>query len=477
MFKNYFKTTIRNFWKNRGYSSLNIFGLAIGICCAGLILLWIEDEVTYDHQNTKIDQLYQVMENQSYEGKTYTFAATPGLLGPSMKKEFPEVGNTCRTTWDQYTLFSLGEKTIYEVGYFADSSLLDMFTVPLLEGRKEGILRQAHSLVISERMAKKFFGNSRDIVGRTLMMDNKDPYTITGVMQDLPENSSLQYDWLAPFNTFLDKNSWLLNWGNNGIQTFVELKAQASAGSADKKLFGYIGSKDTTAIAKPFLNSMNDWRLRSKFDEGKRAGGRIEYVRMFSIIGWIILLIACINFMNLATARSEKRAREVGVRKVLGAVKGLLIRQFIVESIFMAFVSVFIAVLMIYLLISPFNTLVDKHMTVRLGDPAHFGALLALGLVCGLVAGSYPAFYLSSFNPSLVLKGLKTRGNSAAVVRKGLVVVQFTISIVLIVCTIIIYQQIQHVKNRNLGYNRQDLVYLNLRGDMKKHFNVIKNDL
>ncbi len=477
MFKNYFKTTVRNFWKNRSYSFLNIFGLAIGICCAGLIFLWVEDEMGYDHNNIKIDRLYQVMENQAYDGKTYTFAATPGVLGPAMKNDFPQVVSTCRLTWQEYTLMALGDKSIYESGFYADSSFFSMFTIDFLKGDKESAFQQLHSLVISEKMAKKFFGEKKDILGRTIRVDNKQEYTITGIIRDIPENASVQFDWLAPFKVYYDKNGWLSNWGSNGIQTFVELEPHADQDKFNEKFNNYIRSKDTSAIARPFIFAMKDWRLRSKFEEGRQAGGRIQYVHLFSIIAWIILLIACINFMNLATARSEKRAREVGVRKVLGAGKGILIGQFIAESIFMAFISVALAVLLIGLILPPFNTLVEKHLHIGLGDPLHLAVLAALGLICGLVAGSYPAFYLSSFHPALVLKGLKTRGGAPAMIRKGLVVLQFTISIVLIVSTIIIYQQIQHIKSRDIGYDKNNLIQTGLHGNMRINFDVIKQQL
>jgi ABC-type antimicrobial peptide transport system permease subunit len=296
-------------------------------------------------------------------------------------------------------------------------------------------------------------------------------------MKDLPENSSIKFDWLAPFKIYFDRNQWLLQWGNNSIQTFVELDKSADPIAINKKLDGYIKSKDTAAIAQPFLLSMNDWRLRSNFEEGKQTGGRIQYVRMFSIIAWIILLIACINFMNLATARSEKRAREVGVRKVLGAGKNILIGQFIGEAILMSFLSVVLSLLLMYLILPLFNTIVVKHLSIGLNNPAHVFALIAIGLICGLVAGSYPAVYLSSFNPIWVFKGLKIKGSAPAFIRKGLVIVQFTISIALIIGTIIIYQQIQHIKNRELGFNRNNLMQTGLRGDLRKNFPVIKHEL
>jgi putative ABC transport system permease protein len=483
MFKNYLKTAFRNLWKNRTYSFLNIFGLAVGITCAGFIFLWVEDELNYNHNNSKRDQLYQVLENQAYDGKTYTFSATPGLLAPTMKEEIPGVKNTCRFTWDRYTLFSLGDKALYHRGYYADSSVFSMLTLPFVQGKKENAFNQLHSLVISEKMAKKFFpqdaahGDEKNIIGKALKVDNKEEYVISGVMKDLPENSSLQFDWLAPFKIYLNKNDWLQQWGNNGIQTFVELDKKANVQALNKKLDGYIKSKDTSAIAQPFLLCMNDWRLRSNFEEGKQTGGRIQYVRMFSTIAWIILLIACINFMNLSTARSEKRAREVGVRKVLGAGKNNLIGQFIGEAVFMSFLSVALSVIMMYLILPFFNTMVAKHLSIGLNYPTHIFALVAIGLICGLVAGSYPAVYLSSFNPIWVFKGLKIRGSAPVYIRKGLVILQFTISIALIIGTIIIYQQIQHIKNRELGFNKNNLIQTGLRGDMQKNYAVIKHDL
>jgi predicted permease len=477
MIKNYLKTALRNLWKTKTYSFLNIFGLSVGIACAGFIFLWVEDELSYDHNNTKIDRLHQVMENQAYEGKTYTFSATPGLLAESMKNEIPGIKNSCRVTWSQYTLFSKDDKAIYERGHYVDSSLFSMLTVPFVQGKKERAFYELHSLVISEKMAKKFFGDEKSLIGKTLKVDNKEEYTISGVMKDLPENSSLQFDWLAPFKIYLDKNDWLQQWGNNGIQTFAELDEKADLVAINQKLNGYIKSKDTSAIAQPFLLSMNDWRLRSNFEEGKQVGGRIQYVRMFSVIAWIILLIGCINFMNLATARSEKRAREVGVRKVMGAVRPNLISQFIGEALLMSFASVALAIIMMYLLLPLFNTVVAKHLTVGLNDPSHIFSLAAVGLICGLVAGSYPAIYLSSFNPISVFKGLTTKGSTPAIIRKGLVILQFTISIFLIIGTIIIYQQIQHIKNRELGYNKNNLIQTGLRANMDKNFRVIKQDL
>jgi putative ABC transport system permease protein len=477
MFKNYLKTTIRNLWKNKTYSFLNIFGLAVGVACAGLIFLWVEYELSYDQNYPKRGQLYSVLENQAYDGKTYTFGSTPGLMGPVMKKEIPGIANACRTTWDQTSLFSLGEKSIFQQGNLVDSSFFSMFSLRFVQGNAAHAFDQLHSLVITEKMAAKFFGTDSHILGKTIKVDNKDEYAVTGVVKGLPENSSMQFDWLAPFDIYLAGNDWLNNWGNNGIRTYVELSPSANLSSVNKQLYGFIQKRSSDAVARPFLFSMNDWRLRSNFVEGKQVGGRIDFVRMFTIIAWIVLLIACINFMNLATARSEKRAREVGVRKVLGAGRSTLIRQFIGEALFLSLLSVLLAILIISWTLPAFNLLIEKHLSIEIGKPVHLIALTSIVLICGLIAGSYPALYLSSFNPIFVFKGLKMKGGSAAWIRKGLVIFQFCISIVLIISTIIIYQQVQYVKNRELGYDKDNLVVMDVQGNMEKHFDPIKQDL
>ncbi len=477
MFKNYFKTAFRSLWKNKGYSFLNIFGLAIGIACAGLIFLWVENELTYNHYFSNRDNLYIVKDQQTYDGTTFTFDATPGLLAQSMKTEIPEIKNTARSSWTNSELFSLGDKAIYEQGNYVDSPFLKMFQLQFIHGNADKAFNQLYSLVITEKMAKKFF-ETTDVIGKTLRVDNKQDYVITGVIKDLPKNVSFNFNWLAPFKIYFNANPWYDNWQNNGVLTYVEMQPNADVKSLNKKLYNYVQSKNDSAVAKISVYPMNRWRLYNSFDaNGKEKEGQLKYINLFSLIAWIILIIACINFMNLATARSEKRAREVGVRKVLGAGKRKLISQFIAEALFLALLSALLAIIIILLCLPAFNTLVEKQLSLDLLNPLHIGALLLITILCGLIAGSYPAFYLSSFNPVTVLKGLKLKTGSAGFIRKGLVVLQFTISVTLIISTIIIYQQIQHVKNRDLGYNRQGLVYTSVAGKMKQNFGAIKNDL
>ena len=251
MFKNYLKTGFRNLWKNKTYSFLNILGLAVGITCAGFIFLWIENEKSYDQFHAKYDRLYQVKEHQSYEGKNYTFSATPGLLGPSMQQELPGVKATARATWRQTLLFSLDDKAIFEEGFYTDSSLFTLFTLPFIEGNREKAFSQLHSLVISEKMAKKFFGKAVGAVGRSLRVDNKEEFIVSGVIKDLPENSTVKFDWVAPFKNYYDKNEWLQYWGNNGIITYVEMNAATDEVAFNKQFRNYISSKDSNAVARP----------------------------------------------------------------------------------------------------------------------------------------------------------------------------------------------------------------------------------
>ena len=479
MFKNYFKTTLRNLWKNKTYSFLNIFGLAIGIACAGLIFLWVEDEVNYDKVNIKKDRLYYVRVNQKYDANVFTHGSTPGVLAPAMQAEIPGITNACRVTEGPASLlFSIEDKSVYAGGFYAESSLFNMFTLPFLQGSAQNAFTQLHSLVITQKTAKKFFGNSKNVVGKTIRVDNKQDYVVTGVVKDIPANSSLQFEWLAPFDIWFQSRAYAHEWGNSCLSTYVELKPGTDPESVNKQLYNYIQKRAPASISHPFLFNMNDWHLYDKFENGKQTGGgQIEYVRMFSLIAWIILFIAWINFMNLATARSEKRAREVGVRKVLGAGKKTLIIQFIGEALFMAMLAAIAAILIIFLALPAFNTIVQKSLSLGLDVPLHIIALLLITIVCGLVAGSYPSLYLSSFNPVFVLKGLKLKNGSAAFIRKGLVVLQFTVSIVLIIGTIIIFQQIQHVKSRNLGFNKDNLLEISVHGDMANHFSAIKQDL
>jgi predicted permease len=485
MFKIFFKTALRNISKNKGYSFLNIFGLAIGIACAGLIFLWVEDEINFDNNNIKKDHIYLVKTNAEVEDGIFTHSSTAGPMAPAMESTLPGIANTCRTTEGSTSyLFTIGDKSVNASGEYVEPSFFNMFTLPFLQGNAGSAFSQLHSIVITQKTARKFFGNESNAIGKTVRMDNKQDYIVSGVLKDLPENSTIQFEWLAPFKVWYDANPRAATWFNFGITTYVELEPGADAASINKQLLNPFYDITTQKIEKDkssvhvFLFSMNDWHLRNDFDNGKLTGsGRILYVRLFSIIAWIILFIACINFMNLATAGSERRSKEIGVRKVLGSGKKRLVMQFISEAIFMSLLAAVVAVILISLLLPAFNSLVQKNMSLELTNPYHFVALLLLTFICGLVAGSYPSLYLSSFNPVFVLKGIKIKTGSASMIRKGLVVIQFAVSIILIISTIIIYMQIEHVKSRNLGYNKDNLMQIDAQGNIVKDFPAIKQHL
>ncbi len=476
MLKNFFKITFRTLWKNKTYGFLNIFGLAIGIACAGLIFLWVENEKSYDNMYAKKDLIYNIRTNQVFDGPIRTFRSTPGPMAPVLKTEIPGIVHAARYN-DAQTLFANGEKSFFEKGCYADPDLLEMLQLPFKEGNSKTALKDLNAVVISEKMADRLFGKEQNIVGKTLKVDNKDNYIVSGVIKDLPVNSTFQFDWISPFEVIEKDRPWLRTWKNNSTDTYIERNPNISEAAISKQLYGFLQKRFPEQTTRLITVSMNDWRLRNDFEDGKQKGGRIQYVNLFSIIAWIILLIACINFMNLATARSEKRAREVGVRKVMGARKQLLILQFIGEAVFMSLLAVVLGVLIILTVLPGFNILIEGHLTPGLDNPVHLAALFAIALLCGLVAGSYPALYLSSFQAVQVFKGLKIKDGAASYIRKGLVVLQFSISIIFIISTIIIYQQIQHIKSRDLGYNKNNLISIDARGDIIKNFTAIKQDL
>ncbi|MDQ6762795.1 MAG: ABC transporter permease [Bacteroidota bacterium] len=490
MFKNFLKSTIRNLLRNKGYSFLNIFGLAIGIACAGFIFLWVEDEINFDSNNINKDRIYLVKTNATVDDGVFTHSSTAGPMAPAMQSTIPGIENTCRTTESSTSfLFTIGNKSVNAQGKYVEPSFFNMFTLPFVEGSAVNAFNQLHSIVLTQKTAIKFFGKENsdsygDVIGKTVHMDNKQDYVVSGVLKDLPENSTFQFEWLAPFKVYLDANPRVATWFNFGINTYVELQPGIDANAINKKLLNPSYDFTTQKIEKEkssvhvFLFGMNNWHLRDDFDNGKMTGsGRTLYVNLFSIIAWIILFIACINFMNLATAGSEKRSKEIGVRKVLGSGKKRLIVQFVGEAIFMSLLAAVVAVMLMLLLLPAFNSLVQKNLSLSLANPYHLTALLLLTLICGLVAGSYPSLYLSSFNPVFVLKGIKIKTGSASLIRKGLVVTQFAVSIVLIISTIIIYQQIQHIKSRDLGYNKDNLVQVDAQGDIVKDFPAIRQDL
>ena len=476
MILNYIKIAFRTLLKNKGYSFLNIFGLAIGITCASLIFLWVEDEVNFNSTFEKQDQVYYVPTHQEYEGEWRTFNSTPGPFAEAMRSEIPGVIRATRTKQRDF-LFAVDDNVINSSGRFVDADFIEIFSLSFIEGNAKEAFKNPEAIVITKETAEQLYGTDVKVLGKILKIDNSDNYLISGVIENLPENVTFPVNWIAPFERYGRGKEWTKEYGSFFADTFVELSPEADFTVVDKQVRGLLEKKTDDSDSKAFLHSIKDWHLRDNFENGRQVGGRIIYVRLFTIIALIILLIACINFMNLSTARSEKRANEVGVRKAMGSGRSRLIIQFISEALILAFIATLVSVLLMFILLPQFNLLIQKDLVLGLAKPLHISVLLGITILCGFFAGLYPAFYLSSFKPVDVLKGLKVTQGSAVFIRKGLVVGQFTISIVFIICTILVYQQIQHVKNRDLGFDKDQLISIKVNGTMIEKFSVIKQDL
>ena len=479
MFHNSLRTLFRSLWRNKTYGLLNIFGLAIAIACAALIFLWVEDELSFDDHHVKKERLYAVKVTKNFGDNLFTIGSTPRPMADALKTEIPGIANAARISdTEQKLLFNIDNRSVYGGGRYVDSSIFSMFTLQFLQGNPATAFTHLHSLVLTEKAATKLFGKVQDIIGRTIKVNNEQDYIISGIIRDLPMNSSLQFEWLAPYAIQLAKQNADLTWDSYGPHTYVELQPNTEPYKVNQRLKAFITEKNAEQKAISFLFPLNQWRLYNEFENGKQTGGgRIEQVRMLTAIAWIILLIGCINFMNLATANSQKRSKEVGVRKVLGAGKQTLIIRYFRESVLMSFSAGIISIILVVIALPAFNVLMQKQLRMNITDPFHLMVMLIIVLVCAFVAGSYPAIYLASFKPVFVLKGIKQKSGSAAFIRKGLVVLQFTVSTVFIVSTIIVYLQIQHVKNRNLGFNKENLLELNLQHDISTVFPVIRQEL
>ena len=471
------KLAFRNLRKSKGFTFINIAGLSVGMASAVLILLWIQNETSYDrfHKNEKT--LYQAWNRGIFDNKLNCWNATPKILGPTLKQDYPEIAQTARVNWGNQFLFTIGEKHLMVGGTCVDAAFLNMFSFPLIKGNPNTALSDVYSIVITETLAKKLF-QDKEPIGQVVRLDNRDNFTVKAVMKDLPDNSKFKFEYLLPW-TYMDKRGWSdSNWDNNSTQTYVQLNPNATEAGVDARIKNItIKHLDGKEKIEVFLHPITKWHLYSQFENGKVVGGRIETVRMFAVIAGFILLIACINFMNLSTARSEKRAKEVGIRKVVGARKNSLVAQFLGESVLLAFFSGLLALVIVQLSLPAFSRLTDKVLVVGYGTPAFWLAALGFILFTGLLAGSYPAFYLSSFQPVKVLKGAFKASHARINPRKILVVFQFTFAIILIICTIIIRDQQRYAQDRQTGYARNNLVYHFLTGDIEKNYGVIRDEL
>ncbi len=478
MLKNYFKILIRNLYKRPLFSVINVTGLALGLSCGIFILLWASDEMKYDafHKNGK--QLYRVMENQYYtDGVPQTTQSTPGVLAEALKEEVPGIELASQMTWEIQELITVGKESHKEGGRYVQPDFMEMFTYPLIKGNMSTVLSKPTSIVISEKMAKRYFDNN-DPIGKVVLINSKDEYEVTGVLQDIPRNSSIRFEFLLPYEQWLKNNEWAKSWENTGPRTIVMLQ-EGSIKEIETKIKDFVkhrlpdpGNGNVELILQPYT----EMYLHSEFKNGKSDGGRIDYVKSFSIVAIVVLVIACINFMNMATAQSLRRAREIGIRKVNGAARKGLITQFLSEAILFSFIALFFALQLVQLLLPVFRLMTDKEIYLPYSDPSFLATLTGITLLTGIVAGSYPAFFLSSFNIINVLKGTLKFNAGSISIRKGLVVFQFCLTILLIFCTLVVYRQMDYIKSKNLGFDRENLILVNLEGDLNQKMEMLINE-
>lgn len=483
MLKNYLIVTFRNLRKNGFYSFINISGLAIGITCSILIILWVADETSFDKFHPKADRLYQVWVNAHFDGRVNSWTSLPLPTAEAMKPANANIVRAAVADWGgDHLLASTDDKRMNKKGFNVGEEFLEMFEFPLIAGNAEQVLDDASNIVITESTAKALFGDE-DAMGKIVRVDNQFDLKVAGILKDIPSNSSFEFDFLLPYKHWHSTNEWVrrneTNWGNYSFQVFVELndaKNKDAVENSIRKMLEAHG-EDKEMKHEFFLYPLLRWRLYSNFDNGVEKGGMSDYVQLFTIIAIFIIVIACINFMNLATARSERRAREVGIRKSVGSRRNQLIFQFIGESMIIAFISFAIAVVAAQVLLPYYNTLVEKKLFIDYTSKEFWLFSLGLIFITGVVAGSYPAFYLSGFQPVKVLKGKPTIGKNAGLPRKILVTLQFGFSIFLIISMFVIYNQIQLAKGRDIGYSQENLITVPLNKDYHDNLKPLKLEL
>ncbi len=475
MFRHNLLLTYRTFLRYKMSFFINLIGLSTGLACALMIYLWVYDELSVDKFHEKDARLYQVMENQNQSDGINTQENTPGLLAESLTEDMPEVEYATAVTpaeWFGNFTLSVGKKNVKAPGQFAGKDFFAIFSYPLLQGDESQVLADKNAVVISEDLALRLFGTTEDVVGKTLdwhLIKFTQPAIISGIFADVPSNSTSQFDFVLSFEAFKEINPSVLSWGNNGPHTFLLLEDKTNVARFNEKIEHYLNGKYEeddyrTLFARPY----SEGYLYGTYENGAQVGGRIEYVRLFSIIALFILVIACINFMNLSTARASRRLKEVGIKKAVGAGRATLIIQYLGESTLMSFLSLLFAMVLASLLLPQFNYITGKQLSLAFTFPLIL-SFLGISLLTGLLAGSYPALYLSGFNPATVLKGKIYSSVGEFWARKGLVVFQFVLSVILIVSVCVVYQQIEFVQNRNLGYNKVNLVSFPIEGKVAEN--------
>lgn len=463
MIKNYLKITLRNLWKNKVFSAVNIAGLSAGLAVFLLIMLWVKNEMSYNDFHSGKDRIAMLMSNRSFSTKEIqTFPAVPSLLPDALKKDVPGIEYAASSSWGDQRLFAYGEKRFNEMGLFVGPDFLKIFSFPLIKGNAATVLTEPNTVLITETLAKKYFADENP-VGKIISVEKTMSYKVVGVLKDLPNNSTINFDFLMPVKDYISQTmNGNETWEYGNMMAYVKLKNGADQSAINASIRKFMDRyTDKQKASELFLFGLDDWYLRRDFKDGKYAGGgTITYVKMFTIIAFFILLLACINFMNLSTARATQRSKEVGIRKVIGAQKKSLVLQFIGESILMSVMAAGIAIVIVTLVLPLFNQLLNKHIAIDYNNISNWLVFISIVLITGLLAGSYPALILSAFKPVKVLKGSADNSfTNTGAVRKVLVVTQFAVSIMLIISTLIVSKQVDFIRNKNLGYDKENLVW------------------
>lgn len=472
MIANYFKIIWRNLLKDRQFTVLNLLGLSTGLACSLMIYMWVMDEKNVDKYNEKDQQLYQVMTNIKTESGIKTIPGTAGLLGSTLASEIPDIEysvSVMPASWFPFQgVVTTGDTKMKGRGQYVSKDYFNAFTVNFVEGDKSSLFDNRSSVAISEELARKLFNSTGNAIGKTIKWDQSEfggSFIISGVYQMLPASATDQFDLIFNYDLVLERRPNLLNWGNSDPNTYIIVKKGTDIAQLNSKIRDFQKKREKAEGKQLFATKFSDGYLYSKYENGVQAGGRIAYVKLFTVIGIFILVIACINFMNLSTAKASRRLKEVGIKKVMGASRGTLVLQYIGESMMMTLLSLIFAVILMFMLLPLFNEVTGKHMSLQLSTELVL-SILGITVATGLLAGSYPAFYISGFNPVAVLKGKLNASFGELWIRKGLVVFQFTLSVIFIAAVLIVYRQLDLIQSKNLGYSRDNIIHFEIPLEM-----------
>ncbi len=483
MLRHNFLISLRTFYRHKSSFFINLIGLSTGMACALLIYLWVHDELTVDTFNKKDKQLFQVMQNFNRNTGVETIAGTQGLLASALAREMPEVeyaATVVPSSWfSGQGMITFEETHLKASPQFVSKDFLNVFSCDILQGNTQNLLPDMNSVAISEELAINLFHTTHNIIGKVVQWNHQeftDTYHITGVFAKMPANATIQFDLLFNFDAFVFKRKWDQNWGNSDPSTFVILKEGTDVNAFNDKILGFIKSKDSKSESTLFVQQFSDRYLNGNYDNGNPSGGRIFYVRLISIIGFFILIIACINFVNLSTAKATRRIKEVGVKKSIGAARITLIWQYLSESAIISFISLLLSLCVTLLLLPQFNIFTGKNLSLEFNGPLVI-SMGAIFLLTSILAGSYPALYLSGFNTAAIVKGKLNTSLGELFIRKGLVVFQFVISVVLIVGVLVVYKQMEYIQNKNLGYSKENIVTFELEGQPPEKLESFRTEL